>query len=281
MQSASGWNHRSSGAVRDSRGGSRASRVYSDQKRGISPNDHARVDDSCLEIRPMSNRFPATLIPPRTRLSPRDRQIPQRARRLALAAVVVGSIVLAPSASAQGQDPQRQGPPAGERMDPRQVIDQRMAMMTETLKLDSAQQTRIRSILADETMEMEALRKNAGSQRAGTGGQRGGRGGGRGGGRRGSAPPDSTGGGEGRGGSEGQSPEVRAIRDSTNKQIEGLLNAQQLTTYRQLFEQQQQQRPGGVVTGSETGIKNSARGRPPIATVPDDQPGGQRRGGAI
>ena len=96
-------------------------------------------------------------------------QIPQMARRLAFAAVVVGSIALAPSASAQGQHPQRQGPPAGERMDPRQVIDQRMAMMTETLKLDSAQQTRIRTILADETMEMEAVRKNAGGQRAGAG----------------------------------------------------------------------------------------------------------------
>jgi hypothetical protein len=172
------------------------------------------------------------------------RQIPQGARRLAIAAVVVGSIALAPGASAQGQDPQRQGPPAGERMDPRQMIDQRMAMMTETLKLDSAQQTGIRSILADETMEIEALRKNAGGQRAGTEGQRGGRGGGRGGGRRGSAPPDSTGGGEGGGGSGGQSPEVRAIRDRTNKQIEGVLNTQQLTTYRQLFEQKQQQRPG-------------------------------------
>ena len=180
------------------------------------------------------------------------RQIPQTARRLALAAVVgaaVGSVALAPSAGAQGQDPQQQGAPGGERMDPRQMIDQRMARMTETLKLDSAQQNRIRSILADETMDMEALRKNAGGQRAGTGGQRGGRGGGRGGGggggRRGSAPPDSTGGGEGRGGSGGPSPEVRAIRDRTNKQIEGVLNPQQLTTFRQLFEQQQQQRPGG------------------------------------
>jgi hypothetical protein len=126
-------------------------------------------------------------------------------------------------------------------MDPRQVIDQRMAMMTETLKLDSAQQTRIRSIIADETMEMEALRRNAGGQHAGSGGERGGRGGGR----RGSAPPESTGGGEGRGDSGGQSPEAHAIRDRTNKQIEGVLNAQQLTTYRQLFELQQRQRPAG------------------------------------
>jgi hypothetical protein len=36
---------------------------------------------------------------------------------------------------------------------------------------------------------------------------------------------------------------VRAIRDRTNKQIEAVLNPQQVTTYRQLFEQQQ--RPSG------------------------------------
>jgi hypothetical protein len=171
------------------------------------------------------------------------RQIPQTPRRLALAAaVIVGSIALATRASAQGQDPQSQGPPSGERMDPRQMIDQKMAMMTETLKLDSAQQTRIRSILADQTMDMEALRKNAGGQGAGMGGQRGGRGGGgRGGGRRGSAPPDSAGGEESRRGPGGQSAEVRAIRDRTNKQIESVLNPQQLTTFRQMFEQ----RPAG------------------------------------
>jgi hypothetical protein len=170
------------------------------------------------------------------------RQIPQRSRRLALAAVVVGSVALVPSATARGQDPQPQDPPAGERMDPRQIIDQRMARMTETLKLDSAQQDKIRWIVAGETVDIEALRKNAGGQRAGSGGRRGGGGGGRGGGRRGSAPPDSTGGGEGNGGSGGPPPEVRAIIDRANKQIEGVLNAQQLTTFRQLFEQP---RPGG------------------------------------
>ena len=90
------------------------------------------------------------------------RQIPQRARRLALATVVgaaaVGSVTVAPSAGAQTQDPQ--GSPSGERMDPRQIIDLRMARMTETLKLDSAQETKIRSMIADETMAMEELRKN-------------------------------------------------------------------------------------------------------------------------
>ena len=175
------------------------------------------------------------------------RQIPQRTRRLALAAVVsaaVGSVTLAPSASAQTQDPQ--GSPSGERMDPRQIIDLRMARMTETLKLDSAQQTKIRSMIADETMAMEDLRKNGRGQRGGGGSERGGGRGGRGGGRRGGggggAPPDSTGGSSGGG---GPSPEARAIRDRTNKQIEAVLSPQQLTTFRQLFEQGQEQRPRG------------------------------------
>jgi hypothetical protein len=174
-----------------------------------------------------------------------SRQFPHGARCLTLAAVVgtavVGSLALAPTA--QGQDPQQQGSPEGARMDPRQMIDQKMAKLTETLKLDSAQQTTVRSILADETMEMEDLRKNSGGQRAGGGGV--GRGGGRGGGRRGGAPPDSTGGAEGRGGSGGPPPEVRAIRDRANKRIEPVLNPQQLTTFRQLFEQPQQRRPAG------------------------------------
>jgi hypothetical protein len=123
-------------------------------------------------------------------------------------------------------------------MDPRQVIDLRMAKMTETLKLDSAQQSKVRWIVASEMMQMEALRKNSGGQR-GSGGGGGGRGGGRRGGRRGNAAPDSTSGGEDRSGSAGTPKEMLAIRDSTNKQIEELLNAEQLTTYRQLLEHQQ------------------------------------------
>jgi hypothetical protein len=59
--------------------------------------------------------------------------------------------------------------------------------------------------------------------------------GGAGGGRRGGAPPDTS-------GAEGPPLEVRAIRDRANKRIEAVLNPQQLTTFRQLFEQQ---RPAG------------------------------------
>ena len=183
------------------------------------------------------------------------RQISHGARRLTLAAIVgvgvVGSFALAPAA-AQGQEPQQQDSSDRARMDPRQIIDQKMAKLTETLKLDSAQQDKVRSILADQTMEMEDLRKNSGGQRAGGGGGGGGRGhggggggggmrGGGGGGRRGGgAPPDSTGGAEGRGGSGGPPEEVRAIRDRANKRIEAVLNPEQLTTFRQLFEQPQQ-----------------------------------------
>jgi hypothetical protein len=176
------------------------------------------------------------------------RQTPPRARRLLVAAAVAGTVALAPGAKAQGQDQQPQGAASGERMDPRKMIDQRMEKLTETLKLDSAQQDKVRWILANETMDMEALRKNGGGRSGGGGGggggQRGGRGGGRGGGRRGGgAPPDSTASADAGETSRGPSPEMRAIRDSTNKQIEALLNAQQLTTYRQLFEQQQPQKP--------------------------------------
>ena len=172
------------------------------------------------------------------------RQIHQSARRLApamvLGAAVVGILAL-PTATAQAQDPQPQASSDGARMDPRQMIDLRMARMTETLKLDSAQQTNIRWMLSQETMAMEELRKSQGGRRGGGdseggGGRRGGRGGGRRGG--GGASSDSTGSAE-----AGPSKEMRAIRDSTNKQIEAVLNPQQLTTFRQLFEQGQQLRP--------------------------------------
>jgi len=174
-------------------------------------------------------------------------QIHQRARRLALVtalgATVVASVALAPSA--QAQDPQPQASTDGARMDPRQMIDLRMARMTETLKLDSAQQTNIRWMLSQEMMTMEDLRKNQGGPRGGGdsgggGGRRGGRGGGGGGRRGGGASSDSTG-----SAGAGPSKEMRAIMDSTNKQIEAVLNPQQLTTFRQLFEQGQQLRPAG------------------------------------
>jgi hypothetical protein len=80
----------------------------------------------------------------------------------------------------------------------------------------------------------------------GGGGGGGGAGARRGGG--GGAPPDSTG-----SATSGPSKEMRAIRDSTNKQIEAVLNPQQLTTFRQLFEQGQQLRPAGDSASHRSG----------------------------
>ena len=178
------------------------------------------------------------------------------ARRLALAAVVgasvVGSVVLA--STVQGQEPQQEGSPAA-RLDPRQIIDAKMDRLTETLKLDSAQQVTVRSILSDETMEMEDLRKSSGGRGGGGGGEGRGGGGGRGRGRRGGGGGGGEGGGatadsaEGRG-SGGPPKEMQAIRDRANRRIEAALRPDQLTTFRQMFEQGQ--RAGGDTTRRKT-----------------------------
>lgn len=168
-------------------------------------------------------------------------QILRRVRRSAVVAVagaVLGTLAFAPTA--QAQDPAGQGSSGGQGIDPRKMVDQRMAVLTEALRLDTAQQSGIRWIIAGETMDLEELRNKSGGHRAG-GGDGGGRGvmggrrgGGGGGGRRGGASADSTGGGEG---GSGPPAEVRAIRDRADKQIEKLLNPEQLTAYRQMFEQ--------------------------------------------
>jgi len=171
-------------------------------------------------------------------------QITQRVDRLVFAvatgAALIASLALVPSAFAQGQTtpPQGQGQGReggrGERMDPQQRIDRRIAKMTEQLQLNAGQQAKIRSIYNDERTQMEALRKNAGSQGLDD--------------RQGQAPngqrPDSARGGEGRGrgGRGGPPPEVRAIHDKTEKQIEGVLNATQLAKYRELKQQRDQER---------------------------------------
>jgi hypothetical protein len=174
-------------------------------------------------------------------------QIFRRGRRLALAAVAgaaaFASFAIARSANAQSQDPQQQAPPDGERRDPRQMIDQRLAMLTEKLNLDSTQQTTVRSILADETMQIEALRQKSGNQGGGGGGGRRGGGGGGGGRRNRGAPPDSAS-GQQRGGGGG-SPEMRAIHDRADKQIEAVLNSQQIATYRLLQQQERARRESG------------------------------------
>jgi hypothetical protein len=169
--------------------------------------------------------------------------ITQRVNRLVFAAAtgaaLIASLALVPTAFAQGQGapPQGQGQGReggrGQRVDPQQMMDRRIATLTEKLQLNSSQQTKIRAILSDERTQMEALRKNAvnrGDDRQGPPPDR--------------QRPDSGRAGERgpRGDRGGPPPEVRAIRDKTEKQIEGVLNASQLTTYRQLQQQRQQER---------------------------------------
>jgi hypothetical protein len=165
----------------------------------------------------------------------------QRVNRLAFAAAtgaaLIASLALVPSAFAQGQGaaPQGEGREGGrgQRMDPHQMMDRRVAMLTEKLQLNSSQQTKIRAILTDERTQMDALRKNAVNRQDDRQGPPSDR-----------QRPDSGRAGERgpRGDRGGPPPEVRAIREKTEKQIEGVLNASQLTTYRQLQQQREQER---------------------------------------
>ena len=147
---------------------------------------------------------------------------------LAAGAAFIGGFALTHTfAQAQsGNSPQRQEQQRGQKGDSAQRIDRKIANMTETLKLSPAQVTRIRAILADERTQMDALRKNSNNQRpddrAGARPQDG----------RGDRPDGGRGGRGGPGGRREMPPEVKAIHDKTEKQIESVLTAQQLSTYR-------------------------------------------------
>ena len=153
-------------------------------------------------------------------------KIRQRLALVAAGAALIGTIAIAPKAFTQAQaaKPQQRG---GQQFDPAQRTERRVTKMTETLKLNPAQVTRIRAILTDERTQMEALRKNASNQqpndRAGTPAE---------GGRGGDQPDGGRGGRGGRGGHREMSPEMKAIHDKTEKQIESVLTAQQLSTFR-------------------------------------------------
>jgi hypothetical protein len=152
-------------------------------------------------------------------------KIRQRFALVAAGAAMIGSLAFASTASAQGQQQDGDRPREGQRLDPAQRMEQRIARMTETLQLNQSQVTRIRAILTDERTQMEAFRKNnpRPDDRAGQGAANGGQ------------RPDNgqrpEGGRGGFGGRRELPPELKAIRDKTDKQIESVLNAQQLSTY--------------------------------------------------
>ena len=147
---------------------------------------------------------------------------------VAAGAALISGFALTQNIFAQGQvgsAPQRQEQQKGQRGDPSQRIERKIANMTETLKLSPTQVTRIRAILADQQTQMEALRKNATNQRPDdrAGAPQNGAG---------DQPDGGRGGRGGRGGHREMPPEVKAIHDKAEKQIESVLTAQQLSTYR-------------------------------------------------
>lgn len=157
----------------------------------------------------------------------------------AAVAVAMGAS-LASTACAQSQGQTQQGQERregrGQQGDPQQRIDRRISMMTQDLQLSADQQARIRTILTNESTQMQALRQKNGFQ----GPQRGGE-------RPDGQRPDSARadrgdrGGRGFGGQRQLPPEVKALRDQTEKQIDAVLNSSQRAKYQQLREQREQE----------------------------------------
>jgi Spy/CpxP family protein refolding chaperone len=133
--------------------------------------------------------------------------------RLAFGAALAAGLALAPDAGAQSEQQGRpdRGGQRGERMDPQQRLERRLQMLTERLQLSSQQATQIRQILTQEQTQLQALRQKA----------------------------------EGGASRENLRPEMQAIRQRTDQQIEGALTEQQRTTYRELRESMRGRRGGG------------------------------------
>jgi hypothetical protein len=112
-------------------------------------------------------------------------------KRLAFGAVLAAGLVLAPQAGAQSEQQERpdRGGQRGERMDPQQRLERRVSMLTERLRLSQQQATQIRQILTQEQTQMQPL-----WQKAEAGASR-----------------------------ESLRPEIQAIRERTEQQIEGVL----------------------------------------------------------
>jgi hypothetical protein len=133
--------------------------------------------------------------------------------RLAFGAALAAGLALAPEAGAQSEQQGRpdRGGQRGERMDPQQRLERRLTMLTERLQLSQQQATQIRQILTQEQTQMASLRQKA----------------------------------EGGASRESLRPEMQAIRQRSEQQIEGVLTDQQRTTYRELRESMRQRRGEG------------------------------------
>ena len=128
--------------------------------------------------------------------------------RLAFSAVLAAGLVLAPQAGAQSEQQGRARPERGQRMDPAQRLERRVGMLTERLQLSAQQATQVRQILTQEQTDVKVLRQK----------------------------------GEGSTSGEALRPELKAIRQRTEQQIDAVLTAEQRTKYAELREQMQKRR---------------------------------------
>ena len=158
-----------------------------------------------------------------------------RARFLAAGTALLAAFALAPQAHAQGATPdQPRGDQRGQRMDPQQRVDRRVAMLTERLKLSSSQATQIRQVLTQENQQMQALWQEHGGFPGGRfGGQRGARG-------------NDQPGDQGRPRRTDTDRPDSAARDSVRTVIRAIHDrTEQRTAYRELRESQRNGRRGG------------------------------------
>ena len=168
--------------------------------------------------------------------------IKDRVARSGVVASAVLALALGAStacAQSQGQNVPQQRQERGEgrgQFDPQQRIDRRVASMTQDLQLTADQQARIRTILTNESAQMQAFRQKNGFQGPPRGGER-----------PDGQRPDSARadrgdrGGRGFGGQRQMPPEVKALRDQTEKQIDAVLNSTQRAKYQQLRQQREQE----------------------------------------
>jgi hypothetical protein len=170
-------------------------------------------------------------------------------RVLAAGAALGAALLLNAPANAQDQGQYGQGgrggwgQAQGQRQDPGQRLDRQVAMLTQRLRLSGSQASQIREILQQEQEQMQAWRQDHGGdprdgqngqgrwqrdgqngqggwQRDGQGGQRGGR--------------------QGAGQRRQLPPELQAIRDRSEQQVERVLNSSQRAQYHQLRAEREQ-----------------------------------------
>jgi hypothetical protein len=183
------------------------------------------------------------------------------------AALAVGLLVQSPAhAQFQGQQQgggQRWEQGQGRRQNPGQRLDRQVAMLTQRLQLSQGQAQQIRGILQQQDEQFRAWFQQNGAQRGQRNGQQG-RGGWQGqrgdngqGGWQGQRGDNGQGGWQGRRGENGQRgeqgqrerrqlpPELQAIRDRADQQIDRVLNDRQRAEYQQLRQQRAEGRREG------------------------------------